>query len=140
MASYVTPAEFISRYREALEVVAPGETPGTIDETELPQPIADASQEIDTWLGARYSIPLPRIPEVLVRLAADIAIYRMSSECAELTEERRTRYDDAISLLKSISRGDASLGLDDPDPAPSVEGAFVTQSGRVFSRDSLRGY
>ena len=138
--AYATPQELISRYREALEVLAPGEQEGTIDEAALVQPLVDASEEIDAYLAARYPLPLKETPGVLVRLAADIAIYRLSSEAASLTEERRTRYEDAVKLLKSISRGEASLGGPDPDPSPSTEGAAITQSDRVFSRESLRGY
>ena len=138
--AYATPQQLISRYREALEVLAPGEQEGTIDEAALVQPLVDASEEIDAYLAARYPLPLKETPGGLVRLAADIAIYRLSSEADSLTEERRTRYEDAVKLLKSISRGEASLGLPDPDPSPSTEGATITQSDRVFSRETLRGY
>ena len=138
--AYASPEQLISRYREALEVLVPGEQEGTIDEAALAQPLVDASNEIDAYLAARYPLPLDETPGVLVRIAADIAIYRLSSEADSLTEERRTRYEDAVKLLKAISRGEASLGLPDPDPSPSTEGASITQSDRVFSRESLRGY
>ena len=138
--AYATPQELVSRYGKALQVLVPGQQEGTVDEAALAQPLADASEEIDAYLAARYPLPLEEIPGVLVRISADIAIYRLSSDADSLTEERRTRYEDAVRLLKSISRGEASLGLPDPEPSPSTEGAGISQSDRVFSRKTLRGY
>ena len=138
--AYATPQELVSRYGKALQILVPGQQEGTVDEAALAQPLADASEEIDAYLAARYPLPLEEIPGVLVRISADIAIYRLSSDADSLTEERRTRYEEAVRLLKSISRGEASLGLPDPDPSPSTEGAGISQSDRVFSRETLRGY
>lgn len=100
--------------------------------------IADACGEIDGHVQKRYALPLPApTPTAIMRIAVDIVIYRLSGD-SRVTEDRRKRYEDAVSFLKAIARGDVSLGI-----APAMTGkskaketVAITSSKRRFSRDN----
>lgn len=98
--------------------------------------IADACGEIDGHVQKRYALPLPApTPTAIKRIAVDIVIYRLSGD-SRVTEDRRQRYEDAVSFLRAIARGDVSLGI---APAPagkseSKETVAITSSERRFSR------
>lgn len=113
----------------------------------------DASAEIDTYLEARFALPLGDPPAMLTRLCCDIAMYRMQAlRPLHDVAEARKRYDDGIATLRRIAAGELTLGLatdglEPPDPAkPAVT---VVQAGgdptaalppRIFSRGNLKGF
>jgi phage gp36-like protein len=136
---YATQQDIVDRYgQDLLLLIADRDADAVIDVDVVTRALTDATAEIDTYLAAKYELPLPSVPEVLVRLCVDVVVYRLSSEADAATEERRIRYDDAIALLRRIASGEVSLGL--PDPPPSSSGAAVVSGeGRVFSRKSMRG-
>ncbi|MOA13986.1 hypothetical protein D3C78_1340600 [compost metagenome] len=94
-----------------------------IDAGVIEQATADATAEIDSYVGTRHRLPLAVIPEVLVRLCGDIALYRLSAEAGSGTEEKRTRYEDAVALLRRIASGEVSLGM--PTPAAQETSGFA---------------
>lgn len=135
---YATQAKLIERYGEdALLVIADRDNDGIIDADVVTQALDDATAEIDAYLAAKYSLPLPSVPDVLVRLCSDISMYRLAAEADQATDERRLRYEDAISLLKSISKGTASLGLEVPPPS-SNGGVTLVSRPRRFNRSGMR--
>ncbi len=111
----------------------------------LAQALADASVEIDSYLEARFTLPLSDPPAALNRLCCDIAIYRLQA----LTplhdlEDARKRYEDAIKFLAQVNQGKLTLGLSadalEP-PAAQAEAAVVgTNRSRVFTRGALHEY
>ena len=110
------------------------------DPAALDPGLTQASSLIDSYLGSRYTLPLPSAPAVLVQACVDIAIYKWCADHQGLTEEKRVRYDDAIKWLKDVSKGLATLG-----PVESVVvGVNETQveyavESRLFSRRTLKG-
>lgn len=106
--------------------------------TAVPKAVASASAEIDGYLSARYRLPLPAVPAVLVRPAADITLYVLASTHTRLTDELRTRYEDAIGFLKLLAAGKAGLGADEPriDDGTGGEssGAYFEAQPRLFGR------
>lgn len=105
---------------------------GAIVTSVLDLALSDADDEINGYLTARYEFPLPTVPSVLVRLACDIARYRLYADLS--TEEVRNRYKDSITLLTQISKGIVGLGL--PVPPPSANGmVFIQTSPRITGRD-----
>ena len=100
----------------------------------------DADAEIDTYLAGRFALPLPSVPSVLVRIACDIARYRMWSD--EASEEVRTRYEDVRRFLESLARGTVRLGLPDATPAPASQALAAAQAGDppVFTRAGTAAY
>jgi phage gp36-like protein len=110
-----------------------------IDATVVGRALLDADAEIDGYLSSRYSLPLATVPAVLVRIASDIARYRLWADRA--SEAVRKRYEDSVRDLKSISNG--SVVIDGAAPlAPATHGITVAQRSPTprFSNDALDGY
>ena len=135
--AYATSAQVKERRgADALLLLTDRDGDGAADDGAIERALEDASAEIDTWLAAKYDLPLSETPAVLTRLAADIAVYRLAVGADRRIDEHRVRYDDAVALLKRIAKGEASLGLKSPGP-PSR--AFVSSQPRRFTRDSMAG-
>jgi phage gp36-like protein len=115
---------------------------GGIDEVKTDEAIADAGREIDAYCGSRYILPFAVVPDIIAKLAADIAIYNLYSRVTEtIPDTRADRYKNAIKLLEGIAKGAISLGAAATSQAPVVAGKSpqVESSPRLFSRDSMRG-
>lgn len=134
---YATSAQVIERHgADAVLLLTDRDNDGTADPGVLDRALADASAEIDTYVAAKYDLPLSETPEVLTRLAVDIAVYRLAVTAGKRIEEYRVRYEDAVALLKRIADGKASLGLASPG-APSR--AWTQSRPRRFSRETMAG-
>lgn len=111
----------------------------TIDDTVLGKALADADAEIDGYLVGRYTLPLPSVPLTLVGMACDIARYRLYGDRA--TEHVRQRYDDAVKYLRSVSKGEISLGLNAAaQPTAEAGGPAAEGDERTFTRDNIADY
>lgn len=111
---------------------------GEIDAGKAQRAIDTAAGEIDTYLGARYALPLSSVPPVLGKFNADIAIYNLYSRVRETVPEmRQKRYDNAVRFLERVAEGKISLGLQ-PPPKPPAAGHFEKAS-RVESREKVFG-
>jgi phage gp36-like protein len=137
---YCTQQDLIDRFsEEELLRYADRDEDGSIDSTAIEHAIADAGEEIDAYLGARYPLPLPDpVPDLLGRLCADIARYRLQDDAP--LDETTERYKQAIRQLRDIVNGKAVL----PrailvDNALNVTGSKA-DSDRVFSRDTLADF
>lgn len=112
-----------------------------IDATVLGRALADADAEIDAYLATRYQLPLASVPPVLARMAADVARYRLYDDRA--TDAVRTRYEDAVALLKRMASGDVQLPAAVPLLATTggSGNAVKTRSAdKVFSASALANY
>ncbi|MDO9633077.1 MAG: DUF1320 domain-containing protein [Humidesulfovibrio sp.] len=130
---YATAQELETRLggEEALVILADRDGDGVADADLVERALTDATAEIDSHLGGRYALPLPTVPAVLVRLACDIAVYRITGEYgAGLTEERRLRYEDAVAWLKRAASGGVALGL----PPQQVPASTLAAPGLVSSK------
>jgi len=80
---------------------------GTVDTAVLNLAINDATAEINAYISVY--LPLSSTPAVLTIHACNIARYRLYDERSldEVTE----RYNQAISFLKRVADGKATLGL-----------------------------
>jgi phage gp36-like protein len=77
----------------------------------------DASQEADSYIGVRYTLPLPSVPEPVVRCVCDIARFRLYKD--RPTEEVKYRYERTIKWLEQLAKGSVSLNFV-PALAPEV--------------------
>ncbi len=93
-----------------------------------------ASAEIDGYLSARYSLPLPTAPRVLERPCVDIAVYILAHSHTRLTTTIEDRYKQAVRFLELLSTGKAGLGVDEP----AVETGAGAGSGADFSANPRR--
>lgn len=107
--------------------------------------LQDATEEINGYIGGRYSLPLPNVPSNLNRIACDIARYRLYFERA--TEHVTKLYDDAIAFLKRVQDKKADLQIIDqtskeiineqPQNKPSTLPIGTTYTGGVFGDSTL---
>lgn len=138
--AYATQQDILDRYGDdALYVAADRNNDDAIDTNVVTRALDDASDEINSYVGKKYPLPLPGVPTVLTRPCVDIALYRLSFSTA-LTEEKRKRYDDALRFLKEVAAGNVSLGYDpSSDTRESSDTAEVISNPRAFSRKTMGG-
>jgi phage gp36-like protein len=130
----------IDRYeeRELIQLTDEHGT-GSIDVATLDKALADADAKIDSYLTARYVLPLAVAPQALKLYACDIARFLLHDDMA--TEQVRKRYEDAIRFLEKVSEGKISLGIDsNQQQPPAVCGPQIDAPARVFSKDTLGDY
>lgn len=106
--------------------------PSAVDEA-----IADASSQIDTYIGARYSLPLATVPSALRQVARDLVRYQLDVSPNEVVRARR---DDAINYLLALSQGKATLGVSQSAEPESLDTAEIQSHGSVFSRPNSKGF
>jgi phage gp36-like protein len=153
--SYAQPSDVISRYpnRDLVQLTNEDPSQQTVNTAFLQTHLNDASVEIDSYLEARFSLPLTDAPAVLTRLCCDIALYRMQSlRPLHDLEDARKRYDDAVAMLTKVAKGELTLGLanDGVEPAdPTSPAVATTNAGgdatgilpqRIFNRGNLKGF
>ena len=131
--TYATQQDLIDRFGETELVQLSNRAGGaTVDATVVDRALADADAEIDSYLAARYTLPLSPVPEVVARLAADMARFYLFDDRA--TEQVSKRYDNAVKLLRSIASGAASIGVDSADAQPAIDGGpSADANDRVFT-------
>lgn len=107
---YATPTDLIARFgADEIEQLSDFAAVGVADYAVIDSALADASDEIDGYLATRYQLPLDSTPALLVRIACDIARYRLWKDRA--SEQVRKGYDDALLVLKRLSAGTMQLTL-----------------------------
>lgn len=108
--------------------------------------IADACAEIDGYLAKRYSVPFENAPQTIRKFAKDIAVYNLVSRMGIDEGDREktflNRYNAAIKFLLEVAKGTISIGAngDESSGAAAGDGFRMESSGRIFSRDSMRGW
>lgn len=130
--AYAVRQAFIDQYgQDAVLVVADRDRDGVIDDAVVDRALTNATAEIDGYVSVKHRLPLPVVPEHFARLCGDIAMYLLSSEGGALTEDKRKRYEDAVSYLRRVATGDAGLGLPTPaEQETSGEAWFESQPKR----------
>jgi phage gp36-like protein len=138
--AYCTVADLSGRFGEAelIQLTASGQGPGAgVDSAVAALAIHDATAEIDGYLARRYTLPLTAPGANLVRIACDIARYRLYEDAAPDTV--RQRYEQAIRYLERVAGGGLDLGLpeESQSPAGGTPEAVFTADTPVFGRNAL---
>lgn len=141
--TYATQSDMTDRFGAVELAQLTDRVNGTVvDTTVLGRALTDADAEIDGYVATRYALPLASTPVVVLRLACDIARYRLYDDAAP--NQVRQRYEDAVSLLKKIASGDVQLA-GSTLLAPAVGTGFgnavaVKVPDRVFGPCQLQSY
>lgn len=138
--SYASQTDLVQRFteRELVQLTDRADEPtGAIDATRIARALGEADNLINSHIGARYDLPLASTPALLLDLACDIARFKLYDSGA--TEEVRSRYEDAIARLKSLSKGEAVLDVAGREPESRSDQVFADVGDRVFSRARMRG-
>ena len=137
---YITLADLETRFgrTELVQLTDPVNVEA-IDTEVVDRTLADVDAEIDGYVAARYALPLPSVPQLLVVIACNIARFRLMGDST--TEEARKRYEDAVKLLKALSAGQVVLP-NAPALTPAAGGIAVAHRAprRVFGPDALESY
>lgn len=139
---YATEQNIIDRYGvDELLLVSDRDGDGVADVNIVSTGLQDATEEIDSYLAARYALPLATVPGILTRTCVDLAMYYMSPTADALTEERTNRIEAARKWLMALSKGHVSLGITAPEP-PTIPQSVQSSSAnptRVFTRTTMEG-
>nr|WP_067289908.1 phage protein Gp36 family protein [Marinobacterium profundum] len=141
MTVYATQADLVQRFGEAelISLTDRDGTAGAIVASVIDQVLADASAEIDGYIGGRYKLPLATVPAVLNRLCCDIARFLLYDVRAD--DQLVKRYEAVIKFLTALGKGDLSLGLpDEGEAGPSQNLAEIQSDGHVFRRGNSKGF
>jgi len=125
MTAYATTTDLTSRAPEKLLANVP------LHEQEAA--LEDASREADSYLCARYTVPLVTWTSDFTSKICDLAIWRLASKkqaAATNNPVLRINRDDAISWLRAVSKGTASIGGTNTDPSPSPAPRVTTGESR----------
>lgn len=143
---YASADDIIQLYGADALYVADRNRDGEPDLTAVDRALTSASDEIDSYLAVRYTLPLPTVPGILRQHCVDIAVYRLALAADVRSDEHRKRYDDATAHLLQIVDGKAALVLpappasdDDVDVSGSAQPIVAGGPPRLWSRDQTRG-
>ena len=133
---YATAADLEARMQRYLIANLSGSEDGAPVAVRVDQALADAAAEIDSYLAARFAVPITPVPSVLIRLACDIALYRLFEAARdEDVKDARKRYEDAIKWLAGVAAGD--LSLDAPEKKPAAEGEGSSDGAAIALRPAI---
>lgn len=116
---------------------------GEVNQDRIDEAVAQADAEIDSYCGAKYSVPFSTAPDIVKKISVDIAIYNLYSRKVDVIPEiRAERYKNAIRQLEGISKGSISIGEAVEPDVPTEGGPEVnkTESDRIFTRDTMEGF
>lgn len=136
---YATEEDMIKRFGNEVENLK-----AMLPEGAIAEALQDATEEIDSYVAVKYSLPLPSIPSTLQRIACNIARYRLYFQ--QPTDEVENRYKAEIDYLKRIADGKAVLNIlnqdnevteEKPKNSPATMPIGTTYRGGVFGDDIL---
>lgn len=121
---------------------------GIADSTRLELHLDVATSQINACLLGHHALPLLFVPQILVKLAVDIALYNACLDQSKRTEEMRKRYEDATRTLDKLMSGKMKLetsengtSLNQSNDAQIAIGRTVTYEtgARQFTANTLKG-
>jgi phage gp36-like protein len=96
--------------------------------------LQDADDTINSYLSARYTLPIAPVPAVLSRVAAELArFYLYDDQVTDLIKDRQAAN---IKWLDGVAKGTISIGVDaltSQQPASSA-GAELVSDATVWGR------
>lgn len=130
--SYTTRTALEARFGSAEMADLEYGKPGAIEEA-----ITGADALIDSYIGARYSLPLATVPVVLEQVARDLVRYSLDNEPTDTIKERHKQ---AVAYLVEVSKGRASLGVPQAEEPASIGTAEIQSGGSVWKRETSTGF
>jgi len=110
---------------------------GVVDEDVLTEAIDQADREIDAYLGARYTVPLDPVPELIRNLSAQMAIWHLYGRRNLMSEVWESRYKNAIRLLDLIRRGEVVIGAAAGETSTPASGVRYAGNEKVLTDLSM---
>ncbi|ECR0552740.1 DUF1320 family protein [Salmonella enterica] len=106
----------------------------TPNEKKLAQALSDAGALADSYLSAKYSLPLAVVPQVLVQHCCAIAFYYLCDQ--QPSDQARDRYREALTWLREVKNDSIPIGVDEAGSAPESDDLPQMQAeAPVFGRN-----
>jgi phage gp36-like protein len=136
---YATAADLDGRITQSELLRLTDETDsGQIDTATIAAALESADTEIDSYLAARYTLPLADPQPLLASLAIDIAIWNLYSlDDSGVPENRKDRYQAAVATLGRLSSGKQTLGAPE-EAVGGSEAAVFSGPDRTFNRTNMK--
>jgi phage gp36-like protein len=119
------------------------ENAGLVNEQRVAQAIDDAGAEIDSYASTRFTVPFNPAPAIVKTRAIDIALYRLflahGYDPDSADASWASAYKDAVAWLKSVAKGDATIGVSTPAPQGDQMSVMVAPA-RMFDRSTMEGF
>lgn len=146
MAKYANLADMIAILgRDEVVTLTDRTNTGDPDPDLAERHLALACAEADAYIGKRYTLPLSSTPEILTAKVIDIAAASLARTSNLITDEIKDRQKQAITFLRDLSQGKATLGIDEPkdasagDTGSSSAVLFDVPDDLVMTRENLKG-
>ncbi len=137
--AYATKDDLLKRDEAYLRTCAYSAMSDEWDDVGIDQALMDATDEVNTYLSVRYTLPLETIPNIITSLTIPVAFYWLGDSNSQVTEIIEERYKNSIARLKGIAAGKANLGLPDKEKPTENSGGNVTwfSEERKLTRSKL---
>jgi phage gp36-like protein len=130
--SYAALADLVARFGETeLGQVADTDGSGEIDAALIDRALSDADAEIEAALVGRYALPMTPVPDLLTRVASDLARESLYTDAPPDVVSGRAKR--ARELLAQIAAGKMRLDATPAAPEESAAGLVEIVSGRRTS-------
>lgn len=142
MAIYASKQDLIDRDEGMLWNFALDRETDTLNDTWINQALEQADDEINSFLGRRYILPLATVPGMLNKIAITIAFYWLADRDQQATNLLEERYKMQLDTLREIGNGKRDLGLptlDAQEESSVGKVELVQDNERLFTRKSLGG-
>ena len=139
--TYATLADLIERAGETeIRQIADRDRDGEPDPEVIAAALSDADNTVNGYVGVKYQLPLPAVPELVVTWSVSIARYVLHRNGAP--EHVAQDYKDAISALKDVSRGLIALPVAEGEAGPVAQTGIIMAEHppQVFTRKKMRGW
>ena len=140
--TYATLSDLTMQFGETeVNAIADRNRDGVADVMVVEGALQRASDVMDSYLAARYPLPLLVVPQLLVSICCNIARYELLGADATETEAARNRHKDALRMLEQIRNGRLDIGVSvSGQPAIEAPTVKIVSGGSVFNRVNLRDY
>lgn len=110
---------------------------GFADEAVWASIILQTTSLIDGYIGSRFALPLPEVPQLIAQCARWIARYFMAEDHA--TDRIKYDYEQALKFLTMIREGKLDVGLvpAGTDAPARTRGVMVSEGRETFSPEAL---
>jgi len=129
---YCTRADMVDRFGEQEVADLEAGRSNAMDEA-----IDDAAALIDSYIGARYSLPLLAAPVQLLSISRDLVRYSLDMVPDETVRQRR---DYAIKYLESLAAGRATLGIPQASEPAGSDTAEMISAPTRWGRGNSSGF
>lgn len=140
--SYASLADLVMQFGEhEVLMLADRNQDGIADAIVIDNVLRNASDTIDSFLSARYVLPLTMVSSQLVDVCCDIARYKLCGGDSRETDAVRARYHDALKTMADIREGKRDIGLTIAGQAiADLPLIGVSSRPRIFDQNSLKDY